>query len=1044
MATEPSLPTGTITFLFTDIQGSTPLWEREPEKMAAALQINNAALRQAIEVHGGVVFKTVGDAFQAAFATAPQALKAAIEGQRALQSAAWNDLGPLQVRMGLHTGEAELDPGGDEYAVSHTKNRIGRIHSVACGGQILLSQETADLVVRKLPKGVSLKDLGEHRLKGMHWLEHLFQVCIPGLEQDFPPLVTAVTHAHNLPDQRTSFTDREKEIIRAGTPLDHVVRGNLIGREHELAEALQVWRKARQGESSILLISGEPGVGKTRLAHELIIHTQVENRAVLVGECYAEGSAPYAAFAQMILNAADWAADLPQLVFADLISLAPALRVRYPDVPLNPSLDPAAEQQRLYESAFTFFARLAGSAPLLLLLEDMHWADGGTLALARSLARRFHQTRTPALMILTFREGELSEKKELGDLLNNWNRERLSNPLKLHRLDRQGTQDLVEALFAESVSAEFADGVYRETEGNPFFIEEICKALIDSGQVYRENGRWQRRSTTPIEMPRSIRMAIETRLASLPESCQEVLHLAAVLGRRFEFDMLLAAADPASQWDEEILITALEAAEQAQLLVEIGRKGAGIFEFAHALIPTTLTEGISGMRCRRLHRRAIAALEKLHPEDYKALAHHCLEASEEPRALDYLIQAAQQARAAFANAEAVANYQQALGLLNELYHGQAQDDPWRIAALPLYESLGDVLELTGQHEQAWNTYQNALALAPASEGIRRSSLYRKAGKTQESLRLYDDADQVYRQAEAALGPEPDRDNPDWWQEWVTLQLDRIYLYYWPGRVQEMMALVEKVRPAVERYGTPLQLGKLYYNIALALVRRDRYVISDEILAYVRKAVEILRETGVGSEQTFAEFHLGFELLWHGDLKEAENQLLIALQASERTGDVTTETRCLTYLAVTYRKLGDVPNVKTYAARSLEAAAIGQMIEYTGMAKANLAWAARREGKILEAQKLAEAAWETMQKTIQSQMFNWVAVWPLIGICLAQHQTAEAIDFARMLLAPTTQPQPETIASPLQAAIQAWEHGRPAQAFASLTQAVALAKPLGYL
>ena len=165
----PTIPTGTVTFLFTDIQGSTPLWEREPEKMAVALQIHNNALRSAIEANGGVVFKTVGDAFQAAFATAPQALKAAIEGQRVLQSAAWNELGPLAVRMGLHTGEAELDPGGDEYAVSHTKNRIGRIHSVASGGQILLSQETADLVVRTLPEGVSLKDLGEHRLKGMQW-----------------------------------------------------------------------------------------------------------------------------------------------------------------------------------------------------------------------------------------------------------------------------------------------------------------------------------------------------------------------------------------------------------------------------------------------------------------------------------------------------------------------------------------------------------------------------------------------------------------------------------------------------------------------------------------------------------------------------------------------------------------------------------------------------------------------------------------------------------------------------------------------------------
>lgn len=233
------LPTGTVTFLFTDIQGSTPLWEREPEKMAQALQIHNAALRQAFEANGGVVFKTVGDAFQAAFPTAPQALKAAIEGQRALQSAPWNELGPLKVRMGLHTGEAQLDPGGDEYAVSHTKNRIGRIHSVAFGGQILLSQETADLVRRILPEGVSLKDLGEHRLKGMEWHEHLYQVYAPDLLQDFPPLATAITHPNNLPVQLSSF----------------------IGREKEIAAVIELLAKHR-----LVTLTGSGGVGKTRLA----------------------------------------------------------------------------------------------------------------------------------------------------------------------------------------------------------------------------------------------------------------------------------------------------------------------------------------------------------------------------------------------------------------------------------------------------------------------------------------------------------------------------------------------------------------------------------------------------------------------------------------------------------------------------------------------------------------------------------------------------------------------------------------------------------
>ena len=206
------LPTGTVTFLFTDIQGSTPLWESEPEKMAEALQVHNAALRQAIEANGGVVFKTVGDAFQAAFPTAPQALRAAIEGQKALQSAPWNELGALAVRMGLHTGEAEADPGGDEYAVSHTKNRAARIMSAAHGGQVLLSHETKELVDHQLPKGVILKDLGENRLKGMVLLERLFQVAVPGLLSDFPPLATTVNHPHNLPERLTSFVGRQAEI----------------------------------------------------------------------------------------------------------------------------------------------------------------------------------------------------------------------------------------------------------------------------------------------------------------------------------------------------------------------------------------------------------------------------------------------------------------------------------------------------------------------------------------------------------------------------------------------------------------------------------------------------------------------------------------------------------------------------------------------------------------------------------------------------------------------------------------------------------------
>ena len=234
-----SLPTGTVTFLFTDIEGSTPLWERAPAAMEAALEVHNGVLQSAITAQGGVVFKFVGDEFSAAFPTAPQALAAAIEAQRGLLTAPWNELGALRVRMGIHTGEAHLDNIGDEYAVSHTKNRASRVMSAGHGGQILLSQESADLCERALPEGVHLKDLGQHRLKGLSRLEHLYQVVAPGLREDFPPLRTLETHPYNLPLQLTSFIGREAEILQV---------------------------KERLAEGRLVTLTGSGGVGKSRLS----------------------------------------------------------------------------------------------------------------------------------------------------------------------------------------------------------------------------------------------------------------------------------------------------------------------------------------------------------------------------------------------------------------------------------------------------------------------------------------------------------------------------------------------------------------------------------------------------------------------------------------------------------------------------------------------------------------------------------------------------------------------------------------------------------
>jgi predicted ATPase/class 3 adenylate cyclase len=240
------LPTGTVTLLFTDIEGSTALWEQMPTLMKSAVEKHHAILRETIEKNHGEVFQILGDAFQAAFALALDGLYAAIQAQRELQDADWGESGPLRVRMGLHTGPLELSPipsssGVREYAVCHTLNRAARVMSAGYGGQILVSNETKILIERELPEGVSLRNLGEHQLKGMRRLEHLYQVLASGLISDFPALATDITHPHNLPVELTSFVGREKEID-------------------------ELKKKLNEPNTHLITITGPGGIGKTRLS----------------------------------------------------------------------------------------------------------------------------------------------------------------------------------------------------------------------------------------------------------------------------------------------------------------------------------------------------------------------------------------------------------------------------------------------------------------------------------------------------------------------------------------------------------------------------------------------------------------------------------------------------------------------------------------------------------------------------------------------------------------------------------------------------------
>src|SRR5262245_1009194 len=231
-------PRGSVTFLFTDSEGSTQRWEQYPQKMPDALAGHDTILRAATEAHGGLVFRTVGDAFCMAFASAPAALHAALAAQRALASEPWGATGPLRVRMALHTGAVELHDG--EYQ-GQPLYRIARLLAIGHGGQILLSLATTELVRDHLPPDVTLRGMGEHRLKDLTRPEQIFQIVTPDLPADFPPLRTVDSRHTNLPAQPTALIGREREIAAVIALLCH-------------------------DDVRLLTLTGPGGTGKTRLA----------------------------------------------------------------------------------------------------------------------------------------------------------------------------------------------------------------------------------------------------------------------------------------------------------------------------------------------------------------------------------------------------------------------------------------------------------------------------------------------------------------------------------------------------------------------------------------------------------------------------------------------------------------------------------------------------------------------------------------------------------------------------------------------------------
>jgi tetratricopeptide (TPR) repeat protein len=669
--------------------------------------------------------------------------------------------------------------------------------------------------------------------------------------------------------------------------LDRIVRGRIVGRQAEFEEARGQWRMATSGNGHALLISGEPGIGKTRLTKEIVTHVEVSGGNALIGECYAENNAPYSAFSQIVRQALSDQPEgdivLTDAVLDDLLSLTPDLRLQHPEITSNPKLDPESEQQRLFEHMVAFCKALAMEKSLLIVVDDAHWGDSGTLAMLHHLIRRTQNL--PVMILVTYREIELRESRPFNDLLLELNRQRLGTRLKLERLDRESTRQMLKAIFAEEISNEFLDGIYQETEGNPFFIEEVCRALVESGALYYADGEWHRPSMEELEIPQGVQIAVESRLTKLPEDHQEILRMAAILGREFNYEILLTAVEI----NEDTLIDALEAAESAQMIQEVNGTGEVTFVFVHALVPSAIAESIRTLRRRRMHKKAAAAIEQMTPHDYEALAYHFSESGDEERALKYLIAAGERAASVYANLDAEEHFLAALDLV--------EDDKQKA---DLSARLGISQANQGKFSTAIKTWQKTIELYQRLGDLDKvAEIYARAGRA-----IWDDGDtkgELEICLEGLTAVEGAPEGPGF----VRLLAETGRAYYFNGMPEESAVYCRKALDLAEKHKLiQIQIECL---ITLGMLPAQS---KDGSIDLLEKAIELAETNNFPRQADRAHNNLGVQYTVElVDYAKAANHYQRAADLANQVGNREMELFSLVNLAFNNLNLGQLKNVE---------------------------------------------------------------------------------------------------------------------------------------
>jgi class 3 adenylate cyclase len=637
------------TILLTDLVGSTRLANSVGPVRADELREEHfELLRDAIASSGGREVKNTGDGLMVAFSSASAGVECAVAMQQRFERRYRDAEQALHVRIGLGAGESTVKDG-DYFGTPSIV--AARLCAQAPSDGVLISGMARALAGRC--DGVEFASAGELELKG-------FEEPVEAFSVSWAPLVEEAGGPGRWP---------LPAVLRSVPPVKYV------GRVEERAALEEAMKLTRAGQRQVVLLSGEPGIGKTRLASYAAHDAHAEGFAVAWGACTEELAVPYepwiGACSQLVEHAPEELLGRHVKRHGGEVGrLARNLGERVAELPEPQPSDPETERYLLFNAVVGLLGEVAESVPLCLVLDDLHWADAQSLALLKHVLRSSEQGSLQ--VVVTYRDSDLGKDHPLTAVLADLRSLQGVQRIALHGLGADEVAEIMTAVAGHELEAdgvELAGRIAAETDGNPFFVAEILRGLSESGALVFDEAtaRWSIDASAGIALPESVREVVERRVERLGQESLEALRLAAVIGREFDLELLSAVVET----DEVRLLDELEAAVAASVLAESADR-VGRFRFAHALVNQTLYDGLGATRRARMHQRVAQVLEELYGADpaehLGELALHWRLAAvsvDRAKAADYAVRAGLQALENLAPDKALQLFGDAVELIGE-------------------------------------------------------------------------------------------------------------------------------------------------------------------------------------------------------------------------------------------------------------------------------------------------------------------------------------------------------------------------------------------